>query len=39
MKGIDKSFPGVHALQNVDFSLLKGEIHASSVRTGPGSRP
>jgi galactofuranose transport system ATP-binding protein len=28
MTGIVKSFPGVHALQNVDFSLARGEIHA-----------
>ena len=36
MKGIDKSFPGVHALQNVDFSLLKGEIHALVGENGAG---
>ena len=28
MKGVCKSFPGVKALQNVDFTLKKGEIHA-----------
>ena len=28
MKGICKSFPGVQALQNVDFNLKPGEIHA-----------
>jgi monosaccharide-transporting ATPase len=36
MKGIDKSFPGVHALQNVDFSLAKGEIHALVGENGAG---
>jgi monosaccharide-transporting ATPase len=36
MKGIDKSFPGVHALQNVDFSLRKGEIHALVGENGAG---
>ena len=28
MKEISKSFPGVKALQNVEFKLNKGEIHA-----------
>ena len=27
MRGISKEFPGVKALQNVDFTLNKGEIH------------
>ena len=36
MKGIDKSFPGVHALQNVDFTLLKGEIHCLVGENGAG---
>jgi len=36
MKGIDKSFPGVHALQNVDFSLFKAEIHALVGENGAG---
>jgi galactofuranose transport system ATP-binding protein len=36
MKGIDKSFPGVHALQNVDFSLARGEIHALVGENGAG---
>ncbi len=36
MRGIDKSFPGVHALQNVDFSLAKGEIHALVGENGAG---
>lgn len=36
MKGIDKSFPGVHALSNVDFELWKGEIHALVGENGAG---
>ena len=36
MRGISKSFPGVRALQNVDFSLNKGEIHALMGENGAG---
>jgi galactofuranose transport system ATP-binding protein len=36
MKGIDKAFPGVIALENVDFSLFKGEIHALMGENGAG---
>ncbi|HEX7590756.1 MAG TPA: sugar ABC transporter ATP-binding protein [Candidatus Limnocylindrales bacterium] len=36
MTGIDKTFPGVHALQNVDFSVAKGEIHALVGENGAG---
>src|SRR5512146_3012963 len=36
MKGIHKSFPGVQALENVDFSLNKGEIHALIGENGAG---
>jgi galactofuranose transport system ATP-binding protein len=36
MKGITKSFPGVVALDNVDFSLRKGEIHALIGENGAG---
>ena len=28
MRDISKTFPGVKALQHVDFTLRKGEIHA-----------
>jgi ABC-type sugar transport system ATPase subunit len=28
MRGITKKFPGVIALDNVDFDLMAGEIHA-----------
>lgn len=36
MRGINKSFPGVKALQNVDFTLNKGEIHALMGENGAG---
>lgn len=36
MRGIYKSFPGVHALQNVDFTLREGEIHALMGENGAG---
>jgi galactofuranose transport system ATP-binding protein len=36
MEGIDKSFPGVHALQRVDFSVRQGEIHALVGENGAG---
>ncbi len=34
--GITKSFPGVLALENVSFSLAKGEIHALMGENGAG---
>ena len=36
MRGINKNFPGVKALQNVDFTLRKGEIHALMGENGAG---
>ena len=36
MKNINKSFPGVRALQGVDFKLNKGEIHALMGENGAG---
>ena len=36
MRKIDKVFPGVRALQNVDFTLRKGEIHALMGENGAG---
>ena len=36
MKGINKSFPGVHALKNVDFELKRGEIIGLLGENGAG---
>ena len=36
MRGICKYFPGVRALENVDFTLRKGEIHALMGENGAG---
>ena len=36
MRHIDKSFPGVRALNGVDFTLRKGEIHALMGENGAG---
>ena len=36
MKNIDKNFPGVKALIDVDFTLRKGEIHALMGENGAG---
>ena len=36
MKGIDKSFPGVHALDHVDLEIKKGEVHALMGENGAG---
>ena len=36
MRGIYKSFPGVKALDNVDFTLRKGKIHALMGENGAG---
>ena len=36
MRGIGKSFPGVRALHNVDFTLRKGEVHALMGENGAG---
>lgn len=36
MRGITKAFPGVKALDNVDFNLSSGEIHALMGENGAG---
>ncbi len=36
MEGISKSFPGVRALEHVDFALRQGEIHALVGENGAG---
>ncbi len=36
MRHIDKNFPGVKALSNVDFTLRRGEIHALMGENGAG---
>jgi galactofuranose transport system ATP-binding protein len=36
MKDISKTFPGVNALENVDFSLKRGEVHALIGENGAG---
>jgi ribose transport system ATP-binding protein len=37
MEGIDKSFPGVHALDHCQFELRSGEVHALVGENGAGS--
>ncbi len=36
MNGISKTFPGVNALEKVDFALKRGEIHALLGENGAG---
>lgn len=36
MRGIEKRFPGVHALKNVHFDLRLGEVHALMGENGAG---
>ncbi|MBU0639812.1 MAG: sugar ABC transporter ATP-binding protein [Planctomycetes bacterium] len=36
MRGIDKHFPGVHALDQVDFEVRAGEVHALMGQNGAG---
>ena len=36
MKGITKRFPGVLALNGVDFNVMPGEVHALVGENGAG---
>ena len=36
MRNIDKSFPGVHALKEVDFVLESGQVHILLGENGAG---
>ena len=36
MRGIEKSFPGVHALDDCQFDLNAGEVHALVGENGAG---
>ena len=36
IKNVHKIFPGVHALDNISFSLKRGEIHALIGENGAG---
>ena len=36
MLGVSKAFPGVHALDHVDFSVESGEVHALMGENGAG---
>lgn len=36
MEGVDKRFPGVHALRSVNFDLRHGEVHALMGENGAG---
>ena len=36
MEGIDKTFPGVHALDQVSLEVRRGEVHALMGENGAG---
>jgi len=36
LRGIDKRFGGVHALDNVSFNVYSGEVHAIVGENGAG---
>ena len=35
---IEKFFPGVKALDKIDFTVRRGTVHALCVKTGQGSQ-
>jgi len=37
VRNIEKSFPGVKALDRINFSVKRGTVHALAARMGPGS--
>jgi len=37
LEAIDKSFPGVHAIDHVDFDLYEGETHVLLGENGAGT--
>jgi len=37
MEGIEKTFPGVHALSQCQFELRSGEVHALVGENGAGN--
>ncbi len=36
VSGVEKSFPGVKALSNIDFAVRKGTVHALCGENGAG---
>ena len=36
LRGVSKSFPGVHALSRVDLDVQAGEVHALIGENGAG---
>jgi hypothetical protein len=38
-RGISKFFGHVTALRDVDFEVVRGEVHALAATTAPASRP
>ena len=38
VSGVEKSFPGVKALSNIEFSVRRGTVHALCGENGAGGR-
>ena len=36
VRGLSKSYPGVRALDNVDFDVMRGEVHCLAGENGAG---